>query len=91
MLKDRSSHRGNLIQALIASPHWTAMNTVMFLLFPTLLAVGNSAGESLLFEVLNASIVVRKLAVKIFHCVPQVLWNCLSAVHVVKNFTKSQT
>jgi hypothetical protein len=33
-------------------------------------AVGNSAGEPLLFEVLKAGIVIRELTVEIFNCVP---------------------
>jgi len=50
-------------------------------IFFALFAIGNSVREALLFEVLKASIVIRKLAVEIFYRVPQVLWNRLSAVH----------
>jgi hypothetical protein len=52
--------------------------------FALLLALGtgsNAAGEALFLEMLKASSVIGKLAVKIHDRVTQVLWNCLSAVH----------
>jgi hypothetical protein len=46
-----------------------------------LFAVGDSAGEALLFQVLKASRVIRELSVEVVDRVPEMLWNCLSAIH----------
>jgi hypothetical protein len=43
--------------------------------------VDDSAGETLLFQVLKASRVIRELAVKVIDRVPEMLWYCLSAIH----------
>jgi phage-related holin len=61
---------------------------MVLLLLPTLPAERNPAGKALFFQVLDAGIIVWELAVKIDDRVPQVLRNCLSAVHNTKNFIK---
>src|ERR1035438_7836036 len=65
VLKDRPGHRGNLIQADIAGIDRAALDAMVLLLLPTLSAVRNPAGETLLFEVFDASVIVWKLAVEI--------------------------
>ena len=54
---------------------------MVLLLLPTLSAVRNPTGETLLFKVLDTSVIVWKLAVEIIDRVPQFLRDCLSAVH----------
>lgn len=54
-------------------------------------AVGNSIRKSLLPEMLKASFVVRKLAVKILDCVSKMSGNCLSGIHDASNFSKNLT
>ena len=43
--------------------------------------MGDSTGKALLFEVLKASSIVRKLTVKIIDRIAEMLRNCLSGVH----------
>jgi hypothetical protein len=52
-------------------------------------AVGNSIRKALLPEMLKASFIVRKLAVKILDCVSKVSGNRLSAVHDATNLAKT--
>ena len=40
-----------------------------------------SAGEALLFKVLKAAIVIGELGVKVIDRVPQMLRDCLTAIH----------
>jgi hypothetical protein len=81
VLEDCPCHRRNLRQAFVASVHWTAFDPVMLVLLFTLAAIGHAVRESLFPEVLKASLIIRKLAVEIFDCVPKVTRNRLSAVH----------
>jgi hypothetical protein len=46
-----------------------------------LLTEGDTAGKPLFLEMFKACIIVGKLAVKIINRVPQMLWNCLTAIH----------
>jgi hypothetical protein len=55
------------------------------------LAVRNAVGKALFPEVLKASLIVRKLAIEIFDCVPKMGRNRLSAVHDATNFSKNLT
>ena len=91
MLKDRASHRRNLIQANIASVDRTPFDAMVLLLLLALFAVRHTAGKALFFQVLKAGFVIWELAVKIRDRVPQMGWNGLTAVHNAKNFIKSLT
>jgi hypothetical protein len=53
------------------------------------LTVRNAVRKSLFSEVLKASVIVRKLAVEVFDCVPKVGRNRLSAVHDATNLAKT--
>jgi hypothetical protein len=46
-----------------------------------LFTVRHPAGEPLLFKVLKAAIVIGELSVKIIDRVPQMLRDCLTAIH----------
>jgi hypothetical protein len=45
----------------------------------------HAAGKPLLFKVLKAGIVIGELAVKIIDCVPQMLRDCLTAIHGINS------
>ena len=81
MLEDRSRHRGNLSSAVVTRIHRTPIDAVVFAVLLALLAVDDPAGETLLFQVLKASGVIRELAVKVVDRVPEMLRNCLSLIH----------
>jgi Mg2+/citrate symporter len=66
---------------MVAGINRTPVDAVMFAFLLALIAVGDTTGEPLLFKVLKASGIVGKLSVKIVACVPQVLRDCLSAIH----------
>jgi hypothetical protein len=83
VLKDRPGHRGNLIQANVASINRTPFNSVMLAFASALFAVRYSARKALFLEVLKASIIGRKLTIEVSNRVSQVLWDCLPAVHDV--------
>jgi len=81
VLEDRSRHRGNLRSTVIARIHRTPIDAVVLTLLLAFLAIGDSTGEPLLFKVFQASSVIGELAVEIIDRVPEMLRNCLSAVH----------
>jgi hypothetical protein len=56
----------------------------------TLSAICHAVRKPLLPQVLEASVISRKLTVEIFDCVPKVGRNRLSAVHDVTNLAKTQ-
>jgi hypothetical protein len=62
---------------------------VSLCLFFALAAVRDPVRKSLLSQVLEASVIGRKLTVKIFDCVPKVSRNRLSAVHDATNLAKT--
>jgi hypothetical protein len=53
----------------------------VFAFLLALLAIRDSTGKPLLFEMFKASGVIGKLAVKVIDRVPQMLWNRLARVH----------
>jgi hypothetical protein len=70
VLKDRTSHWRNLIQALTASIDRTPFNSMVLALRLALLAVRHTVRKTRFSEMLKASIVGRKLAVEVLNCVP---------------------
>jgi hypothetical protein len=65
---------------MVTREHWTILNPVMLALRLTRWAVGNTLGILLLHQVKQAGIVIWELTIKIFHCVPEMLWDGLSAI-----------
>jgi hypothetical protein len=62
----------------------------MLCLFVAFAAVRDPVRKSLLSQVLKASVIGRKLTVKILDCVPKVGRNRLSAVHDAQTLAKTE-
>ena len=57
-------------------------HAIMLALLPALFTTGDAMRPALLFDVLNASVIVRKLSMKIGHCVAKLFGNALLGFHV---------
>lgn len=78
-MEDGSGHRANHLPAVIAGIRWTASDTMMFAILLAFItrAVRDAIRKTLLFQVLNASIIVGKLAIEVLKGKAQFLGNGL--------------
>jgi len=70
VLENRASHRRKLSQAFIASIDGATLDAMQFPVTLARFAEYKAAGESLLLEMLNASIIGRKLAIEVADRIP---------------------
>ena len=81
-LEHGPGQRVDVIPADLARIRGAASHAVVLALDAALLALSYPVRPALLFDVLKAGVVVRKLAVKIRDCVAQMLGNTLSRFHL---------
>src|ERR1700730_2825899 len=81
LFKDAPGERVDVIPAMVARVGSTASHAVMLALDAALLAVGNAVRPALLFDVLKAGVIVRKLNVEIRYGVAQMFRNALFGLH----------
>ena len=82
LLEDRSGQRVDVISARLASEGRAPFDAVVFLrLLVAFVAVGDAAGEALLFDRFETSVIIWELPVKLLKGIAKMGWNCLAAIH----------